>query len=145
MQKSARHSCRINCPDCQTHLRQATGSNMQAEDGLASVFGRYAIETSVNTAYRTVVDRFGSQHARSDIIHLRSGRGSTLERALAVNSSFVFRTALQCAFLCSVCLHSLRVVQTLWLFQWTLLSFPYPLTTHREHCVLVNLDTFKRS
>lgn len=129
MQKSARHSCRIDCLDCQTHLRQATGSNMQAEDGLASVFGRYAIETPVNTAYRTVVDRYGGEHKHSDSIHLCRGRGPTLERALAVNSSFIYRTVLQCAFLCSVCLHSLRVVQIFWSFQWTLSSFPYPLTT----------------
>ena len=95
---------------------QDTGSNMLAEDEIASVFGRNAIETSVNTAFRTFAGRPGTQYPHSPGIYLRTGRGPTLERALAANGPFMFATVLQCAFLCSVCVHSLRVIQTFWLF-----------------------------
>ena len=115
MQESARPSCRFNCLNCETHLIQDTGSNMLAEDELASVFGRNAIETSVNTTFRAFAGRPGAQYTHSPGIYLRVGRGPTLERALAANGPFMFATVVQCAFLCSVCVHSLRVIQTFWL------------------------------
>ena len=123
---SARPSCRINCLDCQTHLIQDTGSDMLAEDDIASIFGRNAIEKSVDTAFRIFVCRPGTQYTHSPGIFLRMGRGPTLERALAANEPSMFATVLQCAFLCSVCVHSLRVFQTFW-------SFCSHYRAHRTH------------
>ncbi len=137
-------SCRIHCLDCESHLVQATGSDMLAEDDLATLFGRCEIETSVDTAFRTVLRRHSTQVQLSKDIYLRSGRGPTLERALAENGSFMFATVVQCAFLCSVCLHSPREIRKIWTCHWTLLSSPYPLTTPGGHCAFVNLDFLKR-
>ena len=98
-------SFRINLLDCETHLIQDTGSDIQAEDDMASIFGRNAIEKSVDTAFRAFVIRPGTQYTHSPGIFLRAGRGPTLERALAADGQPMFATVLQCAFLCSVCVH----------------------------------------
>ncbi len=142
--KSPSPSCKIHCLDCESHLVQDTGSNMLAEDDLATLFGRYVIETSVGNAFRTVVNTLGAQSQHSKDIYLRVGRGPTLERALAGNGSFMFATVVQCAFLCSVRLHYPREIRKFWAFHWTLLSSSYPLTTRGEHCAFVNLDFFWR-
>lgn len=133
-------SCRIHCLDCESHLVQDTGSNMLAEDALATLFGRCAIETSVDAAFRTVQRRHSTQVQYSTDIYFRSGRGPTLERALAENGSFIFATVVQCAFLCSVGLHSPCEIRKFWALYWTLISSPYPLTPRDGHCAFVNLD-----
>lgn len=134
-------SFRIHCLDCESHLVQDTGSNMLAEDDLATLFGYCAIETSVDTAFRTVLGRHSTQVPLSKETYLRSGRGPTLERALAENGSFMFATVVQCAFLCSVCLHSLREIWKIWACHWTVISSPYPLTTCGGRCAFVYLDS----
>ena len=137
--ESASPSCRMHCLDCESHLVQDTGSSMLAEDDLATLFGRCQIETSVDTAFRTVMMRHSTQVQLSKDIYLRSGRGPTLERALAENGSFIFATVVQCAFLCSVCLHSPRKSWKIGACHWTLLSSPFPLTTREGQSVFVNL------
>ena len=133
-------SCRIRCLDCVSHSVQDTGSDMLAEDDLATLFGRYEIETSVATAFREVVSTPGAYSQHTKDIYLRIGRGPTLERALAENGSSMFATVVQCAFLCSVCLYSLSDFRKFWAFLWAQLSSPYPLTTCDKHCAFVNLD-----
>ena len=144
MLEPASPSCRIHCPDCESHLIQDTGSCMLTEDDLATLFGNCEIEASVDTAFRTVMRRHSTQVQLSKDIYLRSGCGPTLERALAENGSSMFATVIQCAFLCFVCLHPPREIWKILACLWTLLSCPYPLTTRGEHGVLVNLDFSKK-
>ena len=114
--KSASPSCRTHCIDWEAHLVQDTGSDMVAEDNLATLFGRGEIETPVDKAFRTVLRRHSTQVPLSKDIYLWCGRGPTLERALAENGSFMFATVVQCAFLCSVGLHSPCEIWEFWHF-----------------------------
>ena len=130
-------SCRSYCLDCESHLVQDTGSNMLAEDRLATLFGYCAIEPSISDAFRTAVWRHNTQVPLSKDICLQDGLGPTLLRALVGNESSMFATVVQCAFLCSVCLHSPREIRTILACHWTLLSSPYPLTMRGGHDVFV--------
>ena len=108
--KVCQHLVQDSLPNYESQLVQDTGSSMLAEDDLATLFGRYEIEAPVGIAFRKVVKTHSTQCQHSKDVYLRIGRGPTLERALAENGSFMFATVVQCAFLCLVCLHSLRTL-----------------------------------